>query len=321
MPSSNRGETRLELRVRHRSIAAEDVVVLELESTTGESLPPWEPGAHVDLCLPNGLTRQYSLCGDPDDLSTYRVGVLRDPASRGGSTYIFDSVQPGDVIAVHSPRNHFQLHQSPRYVFIAGGIGITPILPMISAAEAAGAEWELHYGGRTRGSMCFVEELTAFAGNRLTLYPQNEVGLIDLNSVLVAPDTDTLVYTCGPERLLQAIEDRTSTWPTQTVHMERFEPKEFAEISNTGSFEIELAESGRVLVVPPDKSVLQVLLDADVEVYSSCQDGTCGTCETTVLAGEVEHRDSILGPDEQAANDLMYVCVSRAACPRLVLEL
>ncbi|MFF2111594.1 PDR/VanB family oxidoreductase [Rhodococcus koreensis] len=319
MAEPGHDEAELHLRARRRDIGADDVVVLELEDPTGKPLPQWEPGAHIDLCLSDGLTRQYSLCGDPTDRSVYRVGVLRDPQSRGGSVYVFDNLHCNSEVVVRGPRNHFPLQPSPRYVFIAGGIGVTPILPMITAAEAAGAEWELHYGGRTRASMCFVDELAAIAGGRLTLYPQDEVGLIDLDALLRTPRKDTLVYSCGPGPLLQAIEDRTATWPTGIVHMERFEPKDFGDEPDASSFEVELAESGMILVVPPDKSVLEVLEDADVEVYSSCQDGTCGTCETPVLAGEVTHRDSIMTPAEQAANDRMFVCVSRAACGRLVL--
>lgn len=319
MATTGRAEAEFPLRVRGRDIGADGVAVLELESPTGEPLPEWEPGAHIDLRLPNGLTRQYSLCSNPAHRGSYRVGVLRDPSSRGGSAYVFDELRPGAELEVRGPRNHFPLHPSPGYVFIAGGIGVTPILPMIEAAEAAGSHWELHYGGRTRNSMCFIDELTAIAGPRLTLYPQDEVGLIDLDAVLGSPRTDTLVYSCGPAPLLQAIAERTAQWPTGTVHMERFEPKEFDDEVGTDSFEVELAESGLVLVVPPEKSVLEVLEGADVEVFSSCQDGTCGTCETPVLAGEVEHRDSIMTTAEQAANDRMYVCVSRAACERLVL--
>nr|WP_271209631.1 PDR/VanB family oxidoreductase [Rhodococcus wratislaviensis]GLK34292.1 ferredoxin [Rhodococcus wratislaviensis] len=321
MAVSGRDEAHLNLRVRRRDAVAEGVVVLELENSTSVPLPSWDPGAHIDLCLPNGLTRQYSLCGTPSDNGTYRVGILRDPASRGGSSYIVDEIGVGAAIEVKGPRNHFHMLPSPRYVFIAGGIGITPLLPMISAAEASGAEWELHYGGRSRQSMGFLDEITTLSGDRVRLYPEDEVGLIDLATMLDGHRAETLVYTCGPSGLLQAIEERTAGWPVGSVHMERFEPKEFDQETSTGSFEIELSDSGTVLVVPPDRSVLQVLQDADVDVYSSCQDGTCGTCETTVLAGEVEHRDSILSAEEQAANDRMYICVSRAACPRLVLEL
>ncbi|MGW0043598.1 PDR/VanB family oxidoreductase [Rhodococcus sp. NPDC003348] len=321
MALSGRDEAHLQLRVRRRDAAAQDVVVLELENTSSDPLPAWKPGAHVDLCLPNGLTRQYSLCGNPADLGTYRLGVLREPSSRGGSAYIADEVVAGAEIEVRGPRNHFPLLPAESYIFIAGGIGITPVLPMIDAAQRAGVPWELHYGGRSRASMAFLQEIAALPGERVHLYPQDEVGLIDLPSLLAVHRPGSLVYSCGPGSLLQAIEERTANWPDGSVHMERFEPKEFDQPASTESFEIELSDSGMVLVVPPDKSVLQVLRDADVEVYSSCQDGTCGTCETTVLAGEVEHRDSILSAEEQAENDRMYICVSRAACPRLVLEL
>lgn len=321
MAVSGRDEAHLHLRVRRRDAAAEGVVVLELEHPFSDPLPSWNPGAHVDLRLPNGLTRQYSLCGNPADLSTYRLGVLREPSSRGGSSYIADEVVTGAEIEVRGPRNHFPLLPAESYIFVAGGIGITPLLPMIDAAQTAGVSWELHYGGRSRASMGFLREIATLPGERVRLYPQDEVGLIDLASVLAEHRPGSLVYSCGPGSLLQAIEERTVHWPDGSVHMERFEPKEFDGPASTDSFEIELSDSGTVLVVPPDKSVLQVLRDADVEVYSSCQDGTCGTCETTVLAGAVEHRDSILSAEEQAANDRMYVCVSRAACPRLVLEL
>ncbi len=319
MASASPGDATLQLRVRRKETGATDVAVLELENTHGEPLPHWEPGAHIDLCLPNGMIRQYSLSGEPENRQVYRLGILRDPDSRGGSEYVVNRLQVNDLVEVRGPRNHFPLVASPRYIFIAGGIGVTPIIPMVGAAAAANAEWEIHYGGRTRESMSFVDELTDKAGSRLTLYPNDEVGLIPLGSLLASPTTDTVVYACGPAPLLEAIENLTSTWPAGTVHMERFEPKEFEDDTSIDSFEIELAESGITLVVPPERSVLEVLEEADVEVYSSCQDGTCGTCETAVLAGEVAHRDSILTPAEQAANDRMYVCVSRAACTKLVL--
>ncbi|WP_075834941.1 MULTISPECIES: PDR/VanB family oxidoreductase [unclassified Rhodococcus (in: high G+C Gram-positive bacteria)] len=319
MATAGNAETEISLTTRTRRLGADDVVVVELESADGQPLPEWEPGAHIDLCLPDGVTRQYSLCGDPADRTVYRVGVLRDPHGRGGSKYVFDNIRENDAVTVRGPRNHFPFLPSSRYIFIAGGIGITPILPMITAAMNAGAQWELHYGGRTRSSMSFVEELTSLPGNRVILYPQDEVGLIDLGKILDTPALGTLVYSCGPGPLLEAVEARASNWPINSVHVERFEPKVLETVAGDDSFEIELAESGMVLTVPSEKSVLQVLEEADVEVYSSCQDGTCGTCETPVISGEVNHRDSIMSPAEQAANDRMYVCVSRASCSRLVL--
>jgi len=318
---STSDEVDLTLRVDRRTTGAEGVVVLDLCPPAGGDLPPWAPGAHVDLRLPGGLTRQYSLCGDPADLSHWRIAVLREPESRGGSAHVHDAFVEGAVVEVRGPRNHFPLVPAPRYVFVAGGIGITPILPMIDAADAAGAEWELHYGGRSRRSMAFLHALEEATGQRVTLHPQDEVGLIDLAALLGAPRPGTLVYCCGPEPLLVAVEQRCAGWPEGSLHLERFAPKDVGEPVLTGAFEVELALSGLSLTVPPEKSVLQVVEEAGIDVLSSCTEGTCGTCETTVLSGEVDHRDSLLTPAEQAANDTMFVCVSRAAGPRLVLEL
>jgi ferredoxin len=192
---------------------------------------------------------------------------------------------------------------------------------MVDAAEAAGAAWELHYGGRSRRSMAFLESLEEATGQQVTVHPQDEVGLIDLDRLLATPREDTLVYCCGPEPLLLAVEQRCAEWPTGALHLERFAPKDVGEPVFAESFEVELATSGLSLTVPPEKSVLQVVEEAGVSVLSSCTEGTCGTCETTVLSGEVDHRDSLLTPAEQAANDTMFICVSRAACRKLVLEL
>jgi ferredoxin-NADP reductase len=318
---STSDEVDLTLRVDVRTTGAEGVVVLDLCDPAGEDLPGWAPGAHVDLRLPDGLTRQYSLCGDPVDRSRWRIAVLREPESRGGSAHVHDALVEGAVVQVRGPRNHFPLVPAPRYLFVAGGIGITPILPMIDAADAAGAEWELHYGGRSRRSMAFLQSLEEATGQRVILHPQDEVGLIDLESLLGTPRPGTLVYCCGPEPLLVAVEQRCAAWPEGSLHVERFAPKDVGEPVLTGAFEVELALSGLSLTVPPEKSVLQVVEEAGIDVLSSCTEGTCGTCETTVLSGEVDHRDSLLTPAEQAVNDTMFICVSRAACPRLVLEL
>lgn len=314
-------EVDLHLRVDRRRTGAEGIVVLDLRDPSGADLPEWSPGAHVDLQLSAQLIRQYSLCGDPADRSVWRIGVLREPASRGGSQHVHEKLHEGELVHVRGPRNHFALLPSPRYVFVAGGIGITPILPMVTAAERAGSEWELHYGGRGRRSMAFLESLEGVSGNRVTLHPQDEVGLIDVDRILGEPLPDTLVYCCGPEPLLAAVEERCSRWPTNTLHLERFAPKDVGDPVLTGSFEVELATTGLTLTVPPERSILDVVEEAGVSVPSSCQEGTCGTCETTVLEGVVDHRDSLLTPAEQAANDTIFICVSRAACPRLVLDL
>jgi len=318
---STHEEVDLRLRVSARTTGAEGVVVLDLRDPSGADLPEWAPGAHLDLRLGDGLTRQYSLCGDPHDRSVWRIAVLREPESRGGSRHVHEALTEGAEVDVRGPRNHFPLVDSPKYLFIAGGIGITPILPMLTAAEAAGAAWELHYGGRSRRSMAFLEALEDATGNRVTLHPQDEVGLIDLPRILGTPRPDTLVYTCGPEPLLDAVEAHCAGWPEGTLHLERFSPKDVGEPVRTESFEVELATSGLTLTVPPDRSILEVVEEAGIPVLSSCQEGTCGTCETPVLEGEVDHRDSLLTPAEQAANDTMFICVSRAACPKLVLEL
>jgi ferredoxin-NADP reductase len=319
---STHAESELDVLVADRHVAADGVVALTLRQPDGGELPAWTAGAHVDLILSDDLTRQYSLCGDPAERTAWQVAVLQEPDGRGGSAFVHDKLSPGTTVRVRGPRNHFPLEPATRYLFIAGGIGITPIVPMLAAATAAGADWQLVYGGRTAASMAFVEQLRATHGEeRVVLRPQDEHGLLDLDSLLGEPADGTLVYCCGPGPLLDAVEQRCASWPSGSLHTERFTPKEQGEPVLSGAFEVELAQSGTTLTVPPDRSILEVLEDAGIQVLSSCQEGTCGTCETVVLAGEVDHRDSLLTDEEMAANDTMFICVSRAACPRLVLDL
>jgi ferredoxin-NADP reductase len=318
---SSNGEADRQVTVARRETVADGVITLELRDPAGADLPAWTPGSHIDVNLGPHLVRQYSLCGDPTDRGVWRVSVLRAPDSRGGSQYVHDSLRQGDAVHVRGPRNHFPLEPSPRYVFIAGGIGITPILPMVAAATAADAKWELHYGGRTRSSMAFREHLSDTFGARVAVHPQDEVGLLDLDAILGTPQLDTLVYCCGPEPLLKAVEAQCASWPAGALHVERFAPKEVGLPARQEAFEVELAQSGLTLTVPRDASILDVLESAGVPLLSSCREGTCGTCETPVLTGQVDHRDSLLTPEEQSANDTMFVCVSRAACTRLVLDL
>lgn len=310
-----------DLVVEAAETVADDVVVLILVDADGDMLPPWTPGAHVDLIMGPELVRQYSLCGSPSESRSIRIGVLRAPDSRGGSIYIHDKLAPGAVVRVRGPRNHFALVGASRYLFIAGGIGITPLLPMLAEVQAAGAEWSLLYGGRCRSSMAFLDELTPY-GDRVTLAPQDEVGLLDLDAVLGAPRVDTLVYACGPEALLCAVEQRCARWPAGALHLERFAARQ-AETPAAGEqpFELVLARSGITVAVPPDRSVFDVVQDAGVSVLGSCHEGICGTCEQVVLDGEVDHRDSILSDDERAANDTMMICVSRCLSDRLTLDL
>jgi ferredoxin-NADP reductase len=318
---STHDEVDLHLVISRHERIAEGVAVLELRHPDGGPLPEWSPGAHVDLAVGADLVRQYSLCGDPADRDLWRVAVLREPAGRGGSERVHLHLRAGDRVDVRGPRNHFALEPAPRYLFVAGGIGITPLVPMVAAAAATGAEWELHYGGRTTASMAFRDELVAAHGSRVRIYPEDETGLLPLVELLGDPRPGTLVYCCGPESLLRAVEQACAAWPAGALHVERFAPKEQDEPVRSDSFEVELAKSGLTLTVAPEQSILEVVEEAGVAVLSSCRSGTCGTCETDVLEGEVDHRDSLLNEEEQAANETMFICVSRAACPRLVLDL
>ncbi|WP_458788592.1 PDR/VanB family oxidoreductase [Pseudonocardia nantongensis] len=308
------------VRVAARTEEASGVVSLELVDPDGRRLPDWTPGAHVDLVLPNGLTRQYSLCGDRWDAHRYRVGVLREPDGCGGSAWVHDHLAVGDVVGIGGPRNNFPLVPARRYLFVAGGIGITPLLPMIYQAALVGADWRLLYGGRTRASMAFADE-PARHGDRVRILPQDEHGLLDLDGFLGEPEAGTRIYACGPPALLTALAAASKRWPAHTVRTERFVAQEAAAPARDTVFEVELARRGVTVPVPPHRSVLEAVADAGVDVLSSCRQGTCGTCETTVLAGEPDHRDSLLDDEERAAGDCMYLCVSRSRGDRLVLDL
>ncbi len=337
-PTTGPGSRLVTVTVARRRVEAEGVVSLQLRAPGGGCLPRWEPGAHVDLHLGPGLVRQYSLCGDPDEPDVWQVAVLRAAAGRGGSAAVHDRLVEGTQLQVGGPRNAFPLLPAPRYLFIAGGIGITPILPMLAAARAAGADWRLAYGGRSRSSMAFLDRLPADP-ERVEVFPQDEAGLLPLRRLLPAPGAGSgtpppLVYCCGPEPLLAAVERACSGWPDGWLRTERFAPRaqpaDTPAAGNPGldnqgldnqGFEVELSGSGTTLTVPADRSLLQVLEDSGVAMLSSCREGTCGTCEVGVLAGDVEHRDSLLTPAERAAGDIMLPCVSRARGARLVLDL
>ena len=299
---------------------ADGVVTLTLRDVSGHPLPTWEPGAHVDLILDSAPTRQYSLSGDPADRHEYRLGILRDPAGRGGSTYVHDRLAEGDVVRVRGPRNNFPLVASPRYLFIAGGIGITPILPMIRAAEAAGADWRLVYGGRRRDSMAFLDELAPY-GDRVEVRPQDETGFLPLAALLGTPEPQTAIYCCGPEPLLAAVESNSGEWAPGALHLERFAPKPQAEPVRKEAFEVVLKRSELTLTVPPERSILSVVEEAGIGVLSSCAEGTCGTCEIQVLDGEPDHLDSVLSEEERRISNCMMICVSRSCTSRLVLDL
>ena len=313
-------EFEADVRVEAKEEVADGVVALTLRQIADSPLPRWAPGAHVDLIMDGVPTRQYSLCGDPADHHLWRLGILRDANGGGGSRFVHDRLRAGDTVRVRGPRNNFDLAGSPRYQFIAGGIGITPILPMIAAASAAGADWRLLYGGRYRASMAFLSDLARY-GDRVTVAPQDETGLLDLDGYIDTPRPDTLVYCCGPEPLLAAVEERCRAWPSRSLHVERFSARPLTAPVRAEAFELELAASELTLTVPPGRTILDVVEQAGVGVLSSCAEGTCGTCETAVLAGLPDHRDSVLTPEERAAGDCMMICVSRSCGARLVLDL
>ncbi|GLW51052.1 iron-sulfur protein [Streptomyces sp. NBRC 14336] len=310
-PTSGRPRSRaLRLLVTAHEKVADGVVLLRLE---GHGLPRWEPGAHLDLVLPSGLVRQYSLCGDPEDASAYTVATRLVEDGRGGSREVHEQVCEGLELEVRGPRNRFPLVEAPAYVFVAGGIGITPILPMLRALPE-GTDWRLLYGGRSRASMPFLEELAKLdAGRgRVRVVAEDEDGRPDLDALFASAPKDAAVYCCGPEGLMAAVEERVPD-----VRLERFAPA--ASLRGNGAFELELRRSGKVLTVPADSTVLAAVRAELPDTLYSCEQGFCGTCQQRVLEGEVEHRDELLTDAER--DDSMLICVSRARGGRLVLDM
>jgi ferredoxin-NADP reductase len=314
-------EQEMDLVVARRETVATDVVALTLADPAGRPLPGWTPGAHIDLVLNETLTRQYSLCGSLRDRDSFRIGVLRGTKSGGGSQLVHDVLNEASKVRVRGPRNHFALIDAPRYIFIAGGIGITPLLPMIESADRRGVPWTLDYGGRQRTSMAFLDELARY-GDRVRTWPQDERGLLDLPKILGDPRPDTVVYCCGPEPLLAAVEMKCRAWLPGALHTERFTPKPVEPAAGGDTpFELVLQRSGITATVPADKTILEVVEEAGLSVLSSCRVGTCGTCEQEVLSGELDHRDSVLTEEDRESGEFMMICVSRCRSQRLVLDL
>jgi ferredoxin-NADP reductase len=303
-----------------------NVMSLELSLPDGGSLPQWEPGAHLEVILPSGLVRHYSLCSDPRELQRYRLAVLRETGGRGGSEELHSETRLGTKLTARGPRNHFKVEDgATHYLLVAGGIGITPIMAMARELMAAGKSTRLVYCGSSRQTMAFISELQEVMGDSLALYPRDERGRADLLTEIKNAPAGTAVYACGPERLLTDLQDITAaTLGPDAFHAELFAaatpPARTEAAAADAAFEIELRQSGCTLTVPPDKSVLDVVLEVNPSFMSSCEEGFCGTCETKVLEGEVEHRDTILSQKERARNDTMFICVSRSKCPKLVLD-
>lgn len=313
-----------ELVVTRMELVAKGVLHLTLADDDGAELPTWAPGAHVDLQFTTArgdqLVRQYSLCGRPSDRHHLQVAVLLVPDGRGGSAHIHESLAVGTTVHVSAPRNNFPLGRAPRYLFIAGGIGITPIVPMIAQAEAAEADWRLVYCGRSTDSMAFLDEMIAYGPNRVAVHADDMGGRADLGAVIEAVDRDTQIYCCGPESMLDAVEARCAELSHGGIHTERFGRRDRELGCAKTVFEVEFARSGVVLQVPDDRSILELAEEAGVDIDSSCQEGVCGSCETAVLSGIPDHRDEVLTADERSACKTMMVCVSRACSSRLVLD-
>jgi len=314
-------EYELTLQVKQLTLESRRVMTILLTSPDGRQLPSWKPGAHIDVHLGSSLVRQYSLCGDPLDLSHYRIGVLLEDVSLGGSTFVHQHLRPGDRVHVTGPRNRFALEAAQSYLFIAGGIGITPLLAMIRACQAANHDWRLLYAGRERAAMPFTAELTSY-GERVEFHAADQGGRLDLAKVVDALQPGTEVYACGPETMLEELEEICHAQAAGVLHIERFKAKRREDTSETDRpFDVVLQQSGVTVTVPPSCSILAELERAGIEVPSSCREGICGTCEVTVLEGVPDHRDSLLSPEEQEAGTSMMVCVSRALSERLVLDI
>lgn len=312
-------EAVLRLRIERKSLISDGVAELVLTSPDGSALPSWAPGAHITLELPGDVLRQYSLCGRPTDGDAYTVAILREPEGRGGSAFVHDELNVGDELTVRPPRNHFPLVDAREYVFIAGGIGVTPMLPMIEEAERRHIPWRLAYGGRTKATMAYVTEIAERYEDRVGVHPFDEVGHIPLANLL-SSNADVSVYCCGPEPLLKAVEDSCSQFGIADLHFERFSADApVAEESDT-PFEVTLAVSGQTLTVPVGCTILESIEKAGIPVDASCRDGTCGTCETGVIEGTPDHRDFVLTEEERAVGDTIFICVSRSCSPRLVLD-
>ncbi|QEE61432.1 oxidoreductase [Salinibacterium sp. dk2585] len=303
---------------------ADRVVSLVLRRADGEPFHGWDPGSHIDVHVGDDIVRQYSLCSSPSDLSHLRIAVLYTPDSRGGSRRVHEALVEGAPVTISEPRNNFPLLDSRKYLFIAGGIGITPIIPMIEAAERDGRDWRLIYGGRSRSTMAFARQLVeTYGAERLTVAAEDESGRLDLASLLALPRAHMLVYACGPAGMLAAIEEFCMGWPPGALHTERFVAAALDAGGSTEPFEVELVRSGTTVTVEVGTTVLEAVEAVGARVLSSCRTGLCGTCETRVVSGDIEHRDAVLTEADRDAGDVMLVCVSRAAagCPRLVLDL
>jgi vanillate O-demethylase ferredoxin subunit len=317
----------LHVTVARKTPVAEGICAFELVPEGEAALPAFTAGAHIDVHLPGGLVRQYSLCNAPGETHRYLIGVLREPASRGGSSALHDAVQAGQPLSISAPRNHFALAEgAPHSLLLAGGIGITPLLAMAERLWAQGERFALHYAARSRARAAFLDRLaSAPYAAQVALHFDDEAPAqrLDLPQLLAAASGDTQLYVCGPKGFIDAVlaQARAAGWPESRLHWEFFANDAGGVRDSDEAFEVELASTGQVVTVPRGCSIVQALGQCGIDVMTSCEQGVCGTCLTRVKAGQPDHRDAYLTPDEQAANDQMLLCCSRAKTPRLVLEL
>jgi vanillate O-demethylase ferredoxin subunit len=309
----------LKLIVKAATWEAPDIHTYDLRAPEGGELPAFTAGAHIDLTLPNGLIRSYSLTNPQSDRHRYVIGVQKDRATRGGSKWVHENLRPGVALTVNGPRNNFALNEAAeKTLFIAGGIGVTPMVSMTQRLTELGRDWELIYCARKRATTAFLDVLK---GPRVRLNFDEEPGgrMLDIAAAVKAAPADAHLYCCGPLPMLAAFEAATAGLPRERVHVEYFSAKEPPAVG--GGFKVVLAKSGREFTVPPGKTILDTLLDAGLDIPYSCMEGVCGTCETRVLEGVPDHRDLILTEEEHAAGKTMMICCSGAKSEKLVLDL
>jgi ferredoxin-NADP reductase len=319
--ASKTSEPLIDAQLTDIRFAARDTNLYEFRQVDGKPLPAYQPGAHIDLHLPNGLVRQYSLIVPEDaEPERYIVSIKRDPASRGGSRYAHDELHVGKALKISAPRNNFPLKEDAAHVvLIAGGIGITPIWCMVQRLEKLGQPWTLYYSCRSRADTAFLEPLQKLPSVHFHFDDENDGKFLDIANVVVQAPKDAHLYCCGPGPMLKAFEAATADRPPDQIHVEYFTAK--AEPAKKGGFTVELARSGEEHFIPEGKTILQVLLDAGIDVDYSCELGICGACETRVISGIPEHRDAILSEEEQAENKRVMICCAGCKSDRLVLDL
>ena len=314
------------VRVAHRHTVGDDIVVLDLVASDGLPLPPFTAGAHVELQLQAG-PRQYSLCNDPRDASCYRIAVHRVANGRGGSAEVYDAVQPGQLIPVRGPFNHFEMVPGATEVLLlAGGIGITPVLAMAHSCHAQSLPFALHYSGRTLARMAFAQELLdSPLAPHVQLHADDGQGAqpLALDATIGAHTPGKHLYVCGPQGMIEAVRAsaKAQGWPDASVHFEHFGSNAAAPRADDGSFEVQLASSGRCIRIAPEQTVAQALQAEGIHIPVSCGAGVCGACRTRIVAGTPDHRDLFYSPEEQARGDEFTPCCSRALSPVLVLDL